>query len=284
MGRGVNMDDIHFCGYNGNNWMTTANAEQSLESVVSGLMAWKPTFVRVWLAMNSYGTASTWTTNPAQYATPMTNVIRALGSHPGVYVLVTVRSDSTMVESDPPHEETFVPTQATDATYKALVDTFANDKFVMIGLDNEPGTISGADLVPLMSHAVGAIRAEEDRLGVPHHIISVPGDHWASDISFYSASPLPYDNVVYEIHGYPPPAVSYTFSNIPVIIGEYGSLTDPASFYADMEAKQIPNLAWDFSPFVDCAPDLLVPSTTGSATPLTPSSWGSTVYNYLTSH
>jgi hypothetical protein len=279
MGRGVNMDDLYFCGYNDTLWMT--NAESTLQSIVNGVMAWKPTFIRVSLSMNSHTAKSSWTSNPAQYATPMTNVIRALGSHPGVYVLVTVRSDSTMVESDPPAEETYIPTQATDATYKALVDTFANDKFVMIGLDNEPGTISGSALMPLMSHAVGAIRAEEDRLGVPHHIVSAPGDHWASDISFYSASPLPYDNVVYEVHGYPPPAVSYTFGNIPVIIGEYGSLSDPAGFYADMEAKQIPNLAWDFEPFVNCAPDLVNP--TGSAT-LQTSTWGSTVYNYLTSH
>ena len=50
---------------------------------------------------------------------------------------------------------------------------------------------------------------------------------------------------------------SYTYSNIPVIIGEYGSLTDSTAFYADVESKQIPNLAWDFDSYSNCSPDLL---------------------------
>ncbi len=108
------------------------------------------------------------------------------------------------------------------------------------------------------------------------------GNNSTSDISFYSASPLPYDNVVYEVHGYPPAASSYTYANIPVIIGEYGSLTDSASFYADVESKQIPNLAWDFDSYSNCSPDLLVVNQ--SSTTLTPSSWGTTVQGYLLAH
>jgi len=135
-----------------------------------------------------------------------------------------------------------------------------------------------------MNHAVGVIRAEEDRLGVPHHLVSVQGNSWTSDISFYAASPAPitYDNVVYEVHGYPPATTSYTYSNIPVILGEYGSLTDSDAFYADVEAKQIPNLAWDFDSFSNCAPDLL--TVNQSDTTLTPTTWGTTVQNYLTAH
>ena len=132
-----------------------------------------------------------------------------------------------------------------------------------------------------MSHAVGVIRAEENKLGVPHHVVSVQGNSWTSDISTYAATPLPYDNVVYEVHGYPPATASYTYANIPVIIGEYGSLTDSATFYADVEAKQIPNLAWDFEPYSNCSPDLLNVTT---STTLTPTAWGTTVYDYLTSH
>jgi hypothetical protein len=67
-----------------------------------------------------------------------------------------------------------------------------------------------------------------------------------------------------------------------VIIGEYGSLTNSTSFYADIETKQISNLAWDFDPYSDCAPDLL--SANQSATNLTPSAWGSTVQSYLLAH
>jgi hypothetical protein len=172
----------------------------------------------------------------------------------------------------------------TDATYQALVDTFANDGFVLFGLTNEPGgdKLSNDQIAKAMGHAVSVIRAEEDKLGVPHHIVSVQGNGWTSDISFYDASPLPYDNVVYEVHGYPPDPSSYTYSNIPVILGEYGSLTNSDAFYADVEAKQIPNLAWDFEPYSDCTPDLL--NVNDSDTNLSPTTWGSTVKDYLSKH
>lgn len=64
-----------------------------------------------------------------------------------------------------------IPTDDTDDVYGALVNSFANSKFVMFGSRNEPGNIAFADLVTRMSHAVEVIRAGEDRLGVPpsHH-------------------------------------------------------------------------------------------------------------------
>ncbi len=120
-------------------------------------------------------------------------------------------------------------------------------------------------------------------------MIAVQGNSWTSDISFYATNPLPYDNVVYEMHSYPPAARDYTFSNLPVIIGEYGppnlSTTNTSffsAFAADIEAKQIPSLAWDFQPFSDCAPDLL--NVTRSATNLQPNAWGNVVRDYLLSH
>ena len=43
--------------------------------MLDGLVSsWKPNFVRISLAMNSYTTVS-WLADPAQYQTPMTNVI-----------------------------------------------------------------------------------------------------------------------------------------------------------------------------------------------------------------
>jgi hypothetical protein len=298
MGRGVNVDDIFLCGYDNTLWMT--NPDQTLETIVSGLMsAWKPTFVRISLGMDSDPTVVSWLSNPAQYKTPMTGVIEAIGANAGVHVLVTLRSDASMigqdtVDGDPeatglPSDSTTTPNATqfptgTDATYVALVDSFASDGFVLFGLTNEPGgdKDTSATIAAAMSHAVGVIRAEEDRLGVPHHVVSVQGNDWTSDISTYATTPLPYDNVVYEVHGYPPAPASYTYSNIPVIIGEYGSLTDSATFYADVESKQIPNLAWDFEPYSNCAPDLV--NVTTSATTLTPTAWGTTVQTYLLAH
>jgi hypothetical protein len=216
-------------------------------------------------------------------------------------VLVTVRSDASMigqdmVDGDPeatglPSDATTTPDAAkfptgTDAVYRALVDTFAHSSFVLFGLTNEPGgnKLSNGQISAAMNHAVGVIRDEENMLGVPHHIVSVQGNGWTSDISFYAASPLPYDNVVYEVHGYPPATSSYTYANIPVILGEYGSLPagGEAAFYADVEAKQIPNMAWDFESYSDCAPDLL--QVNQSSSNLVPTAWGSIVKAYLLAH
>jgi hypothetical protein len=249
--------------------------------------------------MDSGPTVTSWLSNPAQYKTPMTGVIEAIGANPGVYVLVTLRSDASMIGKDTVHgdpEATGIPSDntntpdrtaypnGTDAVYQALVDSFADKNFVLFGLTNEPGgnLLSNAQISAAMSHAVSVIRAEEDKLLVPHHMVSVQGNSWTSDIGFYAQAPLPYDNVVYEVHGYPPSATSYTQSGIPVIIGEYGSLSDSTAFYADLEAKQIPNLAWDFDSYSNCAPDLL--TVNQSATNLVPTAWGSTVQSYLLAH
>jgi hypothetical protein len=300
MGRGVNVDDLFFCGYNYGLWMS--NPDTTLETVFKGLVTvWKPTFLRISLSMASYKPTTSWLSNPTQYQTPMTNVINGLGQNPNLYVLVTLRSDASMIgqdtaDGDPeatglPSDATTTPSAAmfptgTDAVYRALVDTFAHASFVLFGLTNEPGgnKLSNAQIAAAMTHAVGVIRDEENKLGVPHHLVSVQGNGWTSDISFYAAAPLPHDNVVYEVHGYPPPASSYTYSNIPVILGEYGSLPagGEAAFYADVEAKQIPNLAWDFDSYSDCAPDLL--QVNQSDTNLVPTAWGNTVKSYLLAH
>jgi hypothetical protein len=58
-------------------------------------------------------------------------------------------------------------------------------------------------------------------------------------------------------------------------------MANTAAFYADVEAKQIPTLAWDVSPFSNCAPDLV--SVTSSTT-LTANAWGSQVQSYLLAH
>ena len=144
-----------------------------------------------------------------------------------------------------------------------------------------------------MNHAVGTIRAEEDKLGVPHHLVVGAGQRLMRPISsFYTATPSPitHDNVVYELHYYPGMAgetpSSYQYSStLPMIVGEYGDFTTQVTqsgFYADMESKMIPNLAWDFDDFSGCAPDLL--DTTKDPTKLEPTAWGMTVQSYLTMH
>jgi hypothetical protein len=321
MGRGVNVDDLFMCGYDNTLWLS--NAETALEQEYATLMAqWKPSFVRISLSMDSEKDNSgnpfivSWLSDPSQYKTPMTSVISALAGYPGVHVLVTLRSDASMIGQDTgggDPEATGIPSSSattpsatkyptgTDAVYVALVDTFGTSGAVMFGLTNEPGgnTASNSTIAAAMNHAVGVIRAEETRLGVPHHIVSVQGNSWTSDIAFYATANgttypdggtglITYDDVVFEVHGYPPTASEYTFPNIPVIIGEYGSLptndagTDPA-FFSDLETKQIPSLAWDFDSYNDCAPDLVnVNQSSTSITPTTP--WGTMLQAYLLAH
>jgi aryl-phospho-beta-D-glucosidase BglC (GH1 family) len=228
-------------------------------------------------------------------------VVSAIGKHEGVYVLLALRSDQSMIGQDTQHgnpEATGIPSDSkttpdkakfptgTDALYIALVNAFKNDKFVAFGLTNEPGgnLLSNDQIRSALDHAVGTIRQEEDKLGVPHHIVAVQGQGWTSDIGFYADEPLAYDNVVYEVHGYPPSAASYTYANIPVIVGEYGTLDAGSApgFFADLETKQLSSLAWDFDPYSDCAPDLL--DVNHSSTDLIPSSWGKLVQAYLLAH
>ncbi|HVY32480.1 MAG TPA: cellulase family glycosylhydrolase [Polyangiaceae bacterium] len=300
VGRGVNTDDIFFCGYNDSLWMPAPGDE--LKNMLGGLLTdWKPTFIRLSLGMASHSANVSWLTDVDKYQAPMLDALRSIGKHAGVYLLLVVRSDASMIGQDMQHgdpEATGIPSDSkttpdkakfpsgTDPVYTALVDAFKNDAFVAFGLTNEPGgnLLPNDQIRGAMDHAVSVIRAEEDKLGVPHHLVSVQGQSWTSDISFYAQKPLAYDNVVYEVHGYPPAKESYTYDNLPVIIGEYGSLDmgSAPAFYDDIEAKQIPNLAWDFDPFSDCAPDLLQVNT--SSTNLVPTDWGTLVKAYLLGH
>jgi hypothetical protein len=299
VGRGVNVDDIFFCGYDNTLWMQSP--ESTLKTMLDGLVSgWKPTFLRMSLSMASNMLHTSWLTNPTQYHDRMVDVIKTLGTYPNLYVLVTLRSDDSMILQDQQHgdpEATGIPSDATtspdktkfptgtDAVYQALVDDFSDAPYVLFGLTNEPGgnLQSDATIAAAMAHAVSTIRKEEDHLGVPHHIVSVQGNSWTSSIGYYAQNPIPSDNVVYEVHGYPPSTQSYTYDGLPVIIGEYGSLpSNGDAFYADVESKHIPNLAWDFDPFSNCAPDLV--NVDQSATNLTPSAWGNVVKAYLAQH
>jgi hypothetical protein len=301
VGRGVNVDDIFLCGYNNSLWMD--DSEVVLTSIVGGVITdWKATFLRLSLSMASNMTTVSWFEDAAKYKTPVTNVIKSIGQHPNVYVLVTVRSDSSMILHDDQHgdpEATGIPSDATttpdkdqfptgtDALYEALVETFGTDKFVLFGLTNEPGggVRTDEEIRKAMDHAVSTIRAKEDAFGVPHHLVSVQGNGWTSNISTYADQPLSQDNVIYEVHGYPPSTASYTYGNLPVILGEYGSLDSGSApaFYADLEAKQLPNLAWDLEPYSPCNPDLV--EVDYSPSNLTPSEgWGTIVKAYLADH
>ena len=289
VGRGVNVDDLFLGGYNYTLWMATADAEAALTATMTNLIAqWRPTLLRLSLDMSSYPTHVSWLSNPTQYREPMERVINKIGESSGVYVMVTLRSDTSMSVCDANDDATCFPETATNAVYRALVDSFANKPHVLFGLSNEPGgnVKTAPELRQAMSAAVDAIRARERELGVPEHIVVVQGDNWTSTIDFYAAQPLTQTNVVYEYHSYPPTSSGYTFTNIPVIIGEYGganwqgmSQSVADAFFRDIEAKKISSLAWYFSPYSAVAPALL--NVTHDASQITPNSWGTIVRSYL---
>ena len=180
MGRGVNMDDVFLCGYNEGFWMANPDGEQALAGMVSDLMTnWKPNFVRVSLSMDSYTPYGiSWSADTSQYATYMTSFIEAIGANPDTYVLVTLRSEASMVNAQ-----------------------------------NAQCAHGGDDSVCIPTSG--------------------------TDTSFTTA------------------------------------------LYADLEAKQIPNLAWDLDTYNNCAPDL---ANVTATTAITPSAWGQVVKSYLGSH
>jgi hypothetical protein len=288
MGRGVNVDDIFLGGYNPTLTLVP-DAGGTLETLVqTAITGWKPNFLRVSLYLDSppYLKESWVTGDAGAYKTPMTNFIKWIGdNYLDVWVLVTLRSDASMLDGG--EDGTGLPTTMTDATYVALVDSFSTMSTVLFGISNEPGgynTFDAGTVSSAMSHAVGVIRAEENRLAVPHHIVSVQGTDYTQDISYYSTSPLSYDNVVYEYHGYQPVTGAYTYTSIPVIVGEYGpdhvtGAFDAGAFYGNVETKQIPNLAWDMEPYNDDPPDLV--QVNHSDTHLDASTWGAVVQPYL---
>jgi hypothetical protein len=290
MGRGVNIDDLLFCGYNYNFQTLGSSAEADVKTVIDeAVMEWHANFLRISLYMDSYGsTTISWASDTNGYASAMTRIVNYVGTqYPGTYVLLTLRSDASM---DCPSEPACVPTANTVPVYQALLDSFANDSFVVFGLSNEPAPATAADLIAAMNLGVAAIRGEETKLGVPQHLISV--QTMGSTGSFTTTSIQPSGNILYEVHYYPtlaaqgPDYYSDYAPTFPMLVGEYGDFgssgnTTSASFFKDMEDMQIPSLAWDFDPLNNCAPDLLNINSGNAVSPVTASAWGQVVQAYL---
>jgi hypothetical protein len=314
VGRGVNIDDIFLGGYNCNYWMGAEGEAALLDTVAVLLDSWKPSFVRVSLAMSSFyrsgdcegAVLANWTDPAASnpYKASMTEVVEAL-TRGGAYVLLTVRTDATMVRlngdsSSEPCDctgscdsATCVPTAETDAVYRALVDSFCDNPRVMFGISNEGGGFSpaAAELRTLMSHAVDVIRDQESSCGSAEHLIAVQSTGYTSSSSDYASNPLGQTNVVYEHHGYPPE--NFAFDNIPIIIGEYGPPdwtgedTSSLDGITDaFEANQIPNAAWIFEPLNGVTPPLVSGWSGNDRTEanLETTAFGDLVKSYLLEH
>jgi endoglucanase len=171
----------------------------------------------------------------------------------------------------------------------------------MFGIVNEPEeNFDGAldeDVWQSMNDAVTAIRAVEDSLGTPNHIIAVQGTGgWSRRLNYYIDNPITAgggENIAYEVHVYDP-EVEFDSrfiapsATLPIIIGEYG----PAAGYMSegdcdvmidaAATRDIPHLAWTFH--MRCAPNLLVDNSSGGCgvdMALQPTSWGQQLISWF---
>jgi endoglucanase len=152
-----------------------------------------------------------------------------------------------------------------------------------------------------MDDTVAAIRAVEDGLGTPRHVVAVQGTRgWGREIDYYVDHPIEAgdgENVAYETHVYNPEEdfedqFELPSQTIPVIIGEFGpfadawmemTLDDCAALMDSAEELEIPHLAWTFH--MRCPPNLLVDYSGGGCgvgMDLEPTAgWGELIFDRL---
>src|SRR5690606_587166 len=131
----------------------------------------------------------------------------------------------------------------TGDVWELLAEHFAHHDYVMFGLSNEPeynydGALNN-DVWQAMNSTVAKIRAVEERLGVPNHIVAVQGTGgWSRFLAYYVTNPITAgggENIAYEVHVYDPASDFDSMfiqpsKTLPVIIGEFG----PAQGYMTM--------------------------------------------------
>lgn len=292
-GRGANVHDTRSC----NACTFSAPNVGEVKRRIDELVSWGATFIR--LDLESYPTQDGrlhWRgvlEDPAYFA-DVREIVRHVGTKPGVYVMVSLWHDPSI-------DANGWPTAQTQAVWRALAQAFLGQSHVLFGLVNEPeNNFDGAQDAQVwraMNDTVAAIRAVEDAAGSPRHLVAVQGTGgWARRLAYYSLFPITAgggENVVYEVHVYDPtqrfdelfvqPAKS-----LPVIIGEFGpaegymSEADSASLITQADALQVPWLAWSLH--MRCAPNLLEDYSGGGCgvgMPLTPTSWGALLRSRL---
>ena len=298
-GRGANLHDTRSC--NACTW-SPPNVDEVKRRVDELVDVWHANFIR--LVLESYASAEGRVhyqgilDDPA-YLADIVEIVRHIGTKPGVYVMVSLWDDPTFSSLG-------WPTAQTIEIWEQLAYTFRNDSNVLFGLVNEPqwnfdGALD-ADVWQAMNDTVAAIRAVESAAGTPSHLIAVQGTRaWARYLGYYVTHPITAgggQNIVYETHIYDPAAEFQELlvepaQTLPVIIGEFGpsqmTLQDCVTLMDLAEQLEVPYTAWTFH--MRCPPNLLVDYTNHanytnsgcgvgmSLVPTTP--WGQTLKNRL---
>ncbi len=293
-GRGANLQDTRGCNACAYAPADPGEVERRIDELVD---VWGADFIR--LTLESYASADgriQWA-GPLQdpgFLTDIVDIVDHVGTKPGVYVLLSLWID-------PSFSDMGWPTPATSQIWAALAERFADDPHVLFGLVNEPqqnydGSYD-ASVWQAMNDTVAAIRAVEDQLGTPRHIISVQGTGgWARFLDYYVDHPITAGggaDIAYEVHVYDPAS---TFDDrfvgpaatVPVIIGEFGpasgymTLSDCEQLMTSAEALGVPYLAWTFHG--RCPPNLLVDNSGGGCgvgMALEPTEWGQLLRDHL---
>jgi hypothetical protein len=229
---------------------------------------WKANFIRFNLmSFPESGGRVQWKSllDDPQYYADIQTVVNHMTSKPGVYVMVTLFVDPSMVPSGQAHATW--PTERTLPVYKKLAEAFVNNPRVLFGLMNEPQDppSENAALAQIFTKAIDTIRTVEAAAGTPQHIIVAQATQtWARELTYWLANPLGL-NIAYEIHPYNPPAdfdrlLVQPAKTLPVIIGEFGfseyqTIAQARTLMEVAEMNGVPWLAWSFHQ--RCDPNLL---------------------------
>lgn len=293
-GRGANLNDMRSCNACTGGAPSVAEVKRRIDELVD---VWKVNFIRLdlesYAQSDGYRHASNYQSvlYDPQYLADVRELVRYIGTKPGVQVLVSLWHDPSI---DALGRPTINSTIGTDATWRKLAQALADQPHAMFGIINEPQANydGSADALvhSLMSQVVRAIRETEEAANVPYHIVTVQGTGgWARRLDYYATHPITERggaNIAYEVHVYDPVSSFGTLferfaSTLPIIIGEFGPMTgsmtqaDCTTLMDRAQALEIPHLAWTFH--MRCAPSLFVDTTNGGCgigTPLTPTAWG----------
>jgi hypothetical protein len=285
IGRGFNIHDTRSCNACTWNQPNVNEVKRRVDEAVS----WGATFLR--LNLESYGSSGGrvhWqnVTQDATFLDHVIEIVDHIGTHPGVYVLVSLWHDPTFNSMG-------WPTAATIPVWELLATELRDRSHVMYGLVNEPQSNNDGrydqDVWKAMNDVVAAIRRVQDHIGAHRNIIAVQGTRgWARSVDYYRTNPITAgggENIVYETHPYNSPNDFWDLyeraaQTIPVIIGEFGPFSSMTTEHAEtmMERAEklgIPYLAWTFHQ--RCPPNLLVDHSNGGCgvgMPLEPTAWG----------
>jgi hypothetical protein len=268
-GRGANLHDTRSC-----NACTYSppNPDGLVKWSDELIDNWHANFIRFLLeAYPSAGGRTQWKSlvdDPGYYKDIQT-VVNHMTSKPGVYVMVTLFLDPSMVPDGQMHAEW--PTDSTQPVYKMLAEAFVDNPQVLFGLMNEPHDDASQNdaLAAIFTKSIQTIRDVEKAHGSPQHIVVAQATQgYARDLSYWVAHPLTVEggtNIAYETHPYNHTSdfdmlFVQPSKKIPVIIGEFGisdyqTLDEAKQLMQTAEANEVPYIAWNFHQ--RCPPNLL---------------------------